>query len=153
MSLYRELLDSLPFDPTEREGVWGYRRADQPHAVPASLACGAVVALCLATGLGLMMPIDWGMALFYGLAIAILARGVLLAQHHLRHGGWQAWRGRQVNDRAIDQVSGGTGIALALLLATGGGGIGPAFALGEALFVGILAIIASRALLLIIRWP
>ena len=153
MSLYRELLERLPFDPTEREGLWGYRRAEQPQAVRASVALGAVVAIGLATGFGLAAPIDWGAAFFCGLAIAVLARGVFLAQHRLRHGGWRAWRQRQVNERAVDQVSGGLGIALVRLLASGGGGIGPAFAIGEALFAGIIAIIVGRAALLLIRWP
>lgn len=153
MSLHREYLDSLPFDPTEREGVWGYRRAEDPAAVRLSLAAGAVAAVALATGLGVAPPADWGAALFVGLIVAVFARGVLLAQHRLRHGGWRAWRARVVNDRALDIVSGGGGCALALLLATGGGGIGPAFAPGEAVVIGLIAVLASRAVLLVARWP
>jgi hypothetical protein len=153
MSLYRELLDTLPFDPTEREGLWGYRRADAPHAARVSLALGALLAVCLATGLGVAPALDLGLACFFGLAAATFSRGLLLAQHRLRHGGWQAWRRRQTNERAVDLASGGTGLALALLLATGGGGVGPAFALGEALFAGILAVMVSRAILLLARWP
>jgi hypothetical protein len=153
MSLYRELLDTLPFDPTEREGLWGYRRSDEPRAARVSLALGAILAICLATGLGVIPPLDRGAALLFGLAAAVFTRGALLARQHLRNGGWHAWRTRQTNDRAIDLASGGVGIALALLLATGGGGIGPALGLGEALFVGVVAAIISRALFLLARWP
>jgi hypothetical protein len=153
MSLYRELRDALPFDPAERDGLWGYREADEPNASRLGLAAGAIVALGLATGLGIAPAIDWAAALFCGLIAAVFTRGILLIQHRLRHGGWRAWRRRTVNVHALDLVSGGTGVALALLLATGAGGIGPAFDLGVALFVGILAVIASRAILLVARWP
>ena len=153
MSLYRELLNSLPFDPTEREGLWAYRRAEEPNAARLAFAIGATLALGLATGFGIAPTIDWGAALFFGLITAVFVRGVLLAHHHLRHGGWRAWRRRAMNERALDLVSGGGGCVLALLLATGGGGVGPAFAPGEAVVIGALVVLASRALLLIARWP
>jgi len=153
MSLYRELLDSLPFDPTERDGLWGYRRADEPTVARQAFALGATLALCLATGLGIAPHIDWGAALFFGLITAVFTRGLLLARHRLLNGGWRAWRQRNPNVRALDLVSGGLGAVIALMLATGGGGIGPAFAPGQALFIGILAVIASRAILLVAKWP
>ena len=153
MSLYRELLDTLPFDPSERDGLWGYRRAEEPNAARLGLACGTALTLCLATGLGLAPHLDWGAALFFGLLAAVFTRGLLLAQYRLRHGAWRAWRQRTVNVHSLDLVSGGLGVALALMLATGGGGIGPAFPPGEALLIGVIAMIASRALLLIAKWP
>ena len=81
-------------------------------------------------------------------------RGLLLAWHHLKDGGWRAWRERgRANESVIDRLSLGGGVALALFLATGGGGIGPAFAVGEALIIGGIAGIAARALLTFARWP
>ena len=111
------------------------------------------LALCLATGVGIAPPLDWGAAFVFGLIAAVFARALLIAQHRLRRGGWQSWRRREVNHRGLDLVSGGLGFALALILATGGGGVGPAFAPEMAIFIGLLIVIISRAFLLLARWP
>jgi hypothetical protein len=153
MSVYRELQDALPFDPTEREGIWGYRGADEPKLVRLSVAAGAILALCLATGGGVAPRIDWGAALFFGLATAVFTRGLLLAGHKLANGGWQAWRRRTTNEPAIDLLSAIGGVALALFLVTGGSGIGPAFAPAQAALAGLLAGLALRLLLTFARWP
>lgn len=153
MNLYREPLDNLPFNPAERDGLWGYRWAEEPYAARLGLGCGAALTLCLATGVGIAPPLDWGAAVVFGLIVAVFTRGFLLALHRLRRGGWRSWRQREVNLRALDLVSGGGGFVLALILVTGGGGVGPAFAPGMAIFIGLLTVIASRALLLLMRWP
>lgn len=153
MSLYRELTDTLPYDPTERAGLWGYRGADAPLIARMSLILGFLTAVALATGGGVLPRLDWGAALFGGLACAVLTRGLLLAWRSLATGGWQAWRQREANSPAIDAVSVGVGIALALLLVTGGGGVGPSFLPAEAIFGGLVLGIACRALLTLLRWP
>ena len=153
MSVYRELQEALPFDPTEREGVWGYRGADEPKTVRLSLATGALLAVCLATGGGVAPRVDWGAALFIGLATAVFMRGLLLACRKLTNGGWQAWRRRAANEPAIDLLSAAGGVALALFLVTGGSGIGPAFAPAQAALAGLLAGVALRLLLAFARWP
>ena len=153
MSLYREWKNSLPFDPAERAGGWDLRRADDPQVTRLSLALGAALAVCLATGGGLAPRVEWGAACFFGLVTAVFARGLLLAWRHLTAGGWRAWRQREANELAIDRISAGVGFALALFLATGGGGIGPTFALTPALLVGLCSGLLTRALLALARWP
>ena len=153
MSLYREWKDRLPFDPAERESVLGCRTADEPQVVRLSLALGAAVAVLLATGGGVAPRVDWGAACFFGLATAVFTRGLLLAWRHLAHGGWQAWRHRQANEPAMDGISASAGIGLALYLATGAGGIGPAFAPAEAALAGFCTALLTRALLHLARWP
>ena len=153
MSLYRELSDQLPYDPTERSGVLGARRADEPRVLRASVAVGALLALLVLTGGGVLPRGDWGAALFCGLLGAIAVRGGLLAWAYLRGGGWHAWRARPVNGEACDRVSGGIGIALAIIMASGAGGIGPAFSPITAVLAGLFAGFAARALLGFARWP
>ena len=148
------LRSPLLFDLAEGEGIWAARRADDPRIIRSSLAFGTTIAVLLATGGGVAPRIDWGAATFFGLGAAVLLRGLLLAWHHLKAGGWRAWRERsRANEPVIDRLSIGVGAALALFLATGGGGIGPAFAVGEALIIGGIAGIAARALLTFARWP
>src|SRR5215217_982782 len=153
MSLYREWKDRLPFDPAERESVLGCRTTDEPQVARLSLALGATLAVLLATGGGVAQRVDWGAAGFFGLATAVFARGLLLAWGHLAHGGWQAWRHREANEPAIDGLSAGVGIALALCLATGAGGIGPAFAPAGAVLAGLCSALITRAFLGLARWP
>lgn len=153
MSLHREWKDHLAFDPAENNGLWSYRRADDPRIIRHSLASGVILAVLLATGGGVAPRADWGAALFLGLIVAVSIRGLLLARYHLVNGGWRAWRQRAVNEPATDGISVGVGLALALFLVTGGGGIGPAFAPIEALLVGLFAGLLSRALLTFLRWP
>ena len=153
MSLYREWKDGLPFDPAERESILGCRTADEPQVARLSLALGAALAVLLATGGGVAPPVDWGAAFFFGLATAVFTRGLLLAWRHLAHGGWRAWRHREANEPAMDGISTGAGIGLALYLATGAGGIGPAFAPAEAALAGFCSALLTRALLGLARWP
>jgi hypothetical protein len=153
MSLDRNVRDALPFDLASGEGIWDSRRVDDPRIIRISLALGAVVALLLATGGGVAPRLDWGMAIFYGITAAVIARGILLAHRHLAHGGWRAWRQREANSVAIDRIGVGVGAALALILASGGGGVGPAFTLGMAMAIGTIAGIVTRALFLFFRWP
>ena len=153
MPLDRDVRDALPFDLASGEGVWDSRRVDDPRVIRASLALGGVAALLLATGGGVAPRLDWGMAIFFGIAAAVVARGLLLAHRHLAHGGWRAWRRREANEVAIDRIGVGVGAAVALVLASGGGGVGPAFTLGLALAIGTIAGIVTRALFLFFRWP
>ena len=153
MALDRDARDALPFDLAAGKGVWDSRRVDDPRVIRISLALGAAVALLLATGGGVAPRLDWGMAIFFGIAAAVVARGLLLAHRHLAQGGWRAWRRREVNEVAIDRIGVGVGAAVALVLASGGGGVGPAFTLGLALAIGTIAGIVTRALFLFFRWP
>jgi hypothetical protein len=153
MALDRDVRDALPFDLAAGDGVWDSRRVDDPRVIHFSLGLGAAVALLLATGGGVAPRLDWGMAIFYGIVAAVLARGLLLARQLFTRGGWRAWRQREANGVAVDRIGVGIGTALTLILATGGGGVGPVFTLGIALATGTSAGIAARALLLFLRWP
>lgn len=153
MSAYRELADRLPYDPTERSGVLGARRAEGTWTIRASVGCGGLAGLLVLTGGGIAPPGDWGAALFFGLLVTIATRAVGLASARLRGGGWRAWRARRVNGEACDVLSGGLGIALALVLASGAGGIGPAFSPLAAVLTGLVAMIAARAVFTVARWP
>jgi hypothetical protein len=148
MSLYRELRDALPYDPAEREGVFGARRADEPQITRWSLALGAAVGIALAVA-----RVDWGAALFCGLGTAVFSRALALAWHHLAGGGWRQWLGRELNVPAADGISAGVGLALWLLLVSGGGGVGPAFAPVEAALAGVLAGLITRGVLTVAKWP
>lgn len=147
-SLYRELTEHLPYDPTERAGVWGARRAEDPRITPVSLVLGGLVAVAL-----IIARLDWGAALFGGLVAAVGARAGLLTWRHLASGGWRAWRARATSTPALDACTAGTGIAVALFLTTGGGGVGPALPLAEAALAGLFGAMLTRALLTIARWP
>ena len=153
MSLYREWRAGLPFDPAAGASVVGYRRADDPRVARASLALGAFVALALATGGGLAPPVDWGAAGFCGLVAAVAARGLLIAGWRLSHGGWRAWRRRAADEAAMGRLSAGVGIALALCLASGAGGLRPVVAPAGAALAGLGGALLARGLLALARWP
>jgi hypothetical protein len=153
MALNRDVRDALPFDLAAGDGIWDSRRIDDPRVIRGSLGLGAVVAILLATGGGVAPRLDWGLAIFYGIAAAVVARGALLAWQHLARGGWRAWRRREANEVAIDRIGVGIGAVVALVLASGGGGVGPAFTLGVSLAVGTIAGIVARAVFGFLRWP
>src|SRR3954452_9300984 len=92
MALDRDVRDALPFDLAAGDVVWDSRRVDDPRVIRVSLGLGTAVALLLVTGGGVAPRLDWGMAIFYGIVAAVLARGLLLARQHFTRGGWRAWR-------------------------------------------------------------
>src|SRR5438270_89144 len=108
MSLYREWKNSLPFDPAERVGGWDLRSADDPQLTRLSLALGAALAVCLATGGGLAPRVEWGAACFFGLVTAVFALGLLLAWRHLTAGGWRARRRHRSVQRRMSSRSRGS---------------------------------------------
>ena len=138
MSLYRDLAEQLSYDPAERSGVLGARRADGPWILRTSVGGGVLLAILVLTGGGILPPGDWGAALFCGMIGSTALRGGFLAWAHLRDGGWQAWRARPVNNEVCDRLS---------------GGIGPAFSPITAVIAGLFAGIAARAILSFARWP
>ncbi len=141
------------FDLSEGGGVWGCHETDEPRIARYSLALGGVVGVVLATGVWVLPPLDWVAAFVVGLVFAVFTRGLLLVARHLARGGWHSWRRRAANETVVERIAVGCGVALAFLLATGGGGVGPAFGPIEASIAGLGVGLLTRGLLAFARWP